>query len=119
MPIDPAVLAELTEKHPNAVVLTAEGDSVVVLPPSRAIWKRFRTFAADEKRRPDAFEALLRDCLVHPDKAGLEALLERRPGLAENFGGKLLELAGLAAEVEAKALVAGVEEARSNLLFRS
>jgi hypothetical protein len=101
--IDPTIAAELKGKHPGAVALTAAGETVAVVAPTRPQWKRFRSTAVDEKRRPEALEQLLRDCLVYPDQAALTAILERKPGLAETFGAEVLELAGAGAEVEKNA----------------
>lgn len=96
----PEQIEKVKAEHPRAVVLTAGGVSVAVVPPTRQIWRRFKTFVTDEKRRSDAYEVLLRDCLVHPDAAGLESILDQRPALAETFGAEVAELAGAGLEVE-------------------
>jgi hypothetical protein len=100
MPFDPAKLAEIREKHPRAVLLSAGGEDVVATPPTRHQWRRFKGCITDEKKRADAFEVLLRDCVVFPDAAGLEAILDRMPALAETFGDAVAELAGAGLEVE-------------------
>jgi hypothetical protein len=102
--IDPAVEAEMKEKHPGSVALTAGGETVVVVAPSRPIWKRFRTVvASDDKRRPEGLEQLLRDCLVYPDQKALTAILDRKPGLSETFAAEVCELAGAGLEVDKNA----------------
>jgi hypothetical protein len=98
--VDEKTIKEVREKHPKAVVLTAGGETVAVIPPTRAIWRRFKLCVTDERKRADAFEVLLRDCVVHPDAKGLEEILERRPALAETFGDAVAELAGAGLEVE-------------------
>jgi hypothetical protein len=100
MPFDPAKLTEIREKHPRAVTLTAGGETVVAVPPSRQTWRRFKSFVTNEQKRADAFEVLLVDCVVYPDRQGLEAILERMPALAETFGDAVAELAGAGLEVE-------------------
>lgn len=105
--MDPKTLEAIREKHPSCVVLSAKAGSdlieVAVVPPSRHAWRRFKACITDERKKPDAFELLVRDCTVHPDPAGLEAMLDRRPALAETFGDALCELAGAGLEVEKNA----------------
>jgi hypothetical protein len=103
MAIDPKVFEQLKEQNPRAVSLTAGGDTVVVNPPSRAHWRRFKTAARDEKKRGDALEIILRDCLLHPEPHAFEAMIEKRPGLVEVFAEEVLELAGAGLEVEKNA----------------
>jgi hypothetical protein len=100
---DNAKLIEIREKHPKAVALSAGGESVVVVPPGRTQWRRFKKAITDDAKRADAFEILLRDCVVYPDAQGLEAILDRMPALAETFGDAVAELAGAGLEVEKNA----------------
>jgi hypothetical protein len=104
MAIDPSIIEDLKQKHGEIHHLSHAGVDVVVKAPGRAEWKRFRALMADEKRRADSLETLLRDCIVHPDRSELDGILGRRPGLAETFGGKLVEIAGLSEGAEGKAL---------------
>jgi hypothetical protein len=104
MAIDSAAIEDLKAKHGEVHQLSHAGVEVIVRTPGRAQWKRFRALTADEKRRPDALETLLRDCLLYPSLSDLDAILDRRPGLAETFGGQLVELAGLSGEAEKKDL---------------
>jgi hypothetical protein len=98
--IDTKKLDELKVEHPRAVAFTAGGVTVVAVPPSRVQWRRFKACIRDEQKRVDAFEVLLRDCAIYPDKAGIEAMLEERPALAEVFGDEIAGLAGAGLEVE-------------------
>ena len=100
MPIDPQVFEQLKEKHPRAVSLTAGGDTIAVAPPTRPQWRRFKAAAADERKRPDALELILRDCLLYPDPQAFESMIEKRPALVEVFAEQVLELAGAGLEVE-------------------
>jgi hypothetical protein len=101
--IDPKKLDEIQEKHDGAVPLTAAGETVVVTTPTRVKWRRFKDAISDDRKKSIAFEILLRDCVVYPDAVGLEAMLERKPGLAETFGAECAELAGAGVEVEKNA----------------
>jgi len=101
---DDSTIQRLKAEHGEVYLVESGGVAVVVRPPRSPEYKRFRSLVMDEKRRPDALERLTRDCVVWPDPEELDALLERRPALAEVVGGKLLELAGAAEEVEIKKL---------------
>lgn len=94
--------AELLSKHADGHFISGpEGHEVFVNRPSRAAWKRFVKTQDDSSKRLDALEQLLKDCLVYPDKPGLDAILDSRPALGGLFGARLLELAG-AGETELK-----------------
>jgi hypothetical protein len=107
--MDDKTVEALKAKHPDVklVVLTAPGgEEVVVKKPDRIAFRRYRGAMMDDARRADANENLLRQCLVHPDAAAFEAMLDEAPGLSDTFSGKLLRIAGLGNEtqVEKKAL---------------
>lgn len=103
--LDKATIEKLKSEHGEIHRLTVgTGEAVVVKLPSRAVWKRFRKNTRDAERSADAGEQLLRDCVVHPSPDDFSAMLEKRPGLAEAFGGKLVELAGGVEDAEAEKL---------------
>jgi hypothetical protein len=108
--IDKSKLSEIVAKakadNPNAELhlLTVEDDQVIVRVPSGAAYQFFKDMASDDKKKTRALEELTRSCVVYPDATAFDALLERRPGLGTSFGGKLVELAGVVEEVEAKKL---------------
>jgi len=93
-------IAELKAKYGELHQLSHDGESVVVTRPNRQQWKKFRAFMNDDRKRGDAIESLLRECVVHPSLDELNSLLEVKPGLAEAFGSSVVELAG-AAKTEA------------------
>ncbi len=99
--MDDKTLGELKAQHGEVHVLGGSGELVVVKPPTRAAWKRFKTWLSDDRRKADAFEALLVDCIVFPSRDEVDKMLDRKPALAEAFGNKLFELAG-GGEVEAR-----------------
>lgn len=92
--------AEYGEVHE----LAFEGRTIFVKKPPRAEWKRFRKLASDPARRDEAMEQLLFGCCVHPDKAGLDKMLEDLPALDVQFGAELVRLAGGKGDAEAKKL---------------
>lgn len=96
---------ELKAQHGDVVELSHAGRSIIVKRPSRAVWRKFQAKARGPGplAQHDALEGLVRDCLVHPDPAGFDAMLEALPGLVATFGGELVELAGVGAS-EKKAL---------------
>jgi hypothetical protein len=103
------MLNRLRAAHPASVdltVLTApSGESVVVRNVTRAEWNRFRTkTAADDRKRFDLSEQLLFSCIVHPEKLEVESMLDRRPGLTETWFNGLMDVVGLARDLEKKAL---------------
>jgi hypothetical protein len=98
-------ITELKSKHGGELhLLVAAGEYCIATTPSPAQYQQFKDYAADDRKRTHALETLTRACVVYPDPAGLDVLLERKPGLATSFGGKLTELAGAVEEVEAKKL---------------
>jgi hypothetical protein len=99
------VVKELKTKHAGVPLslLSAGGNHVVVRPPSREEWGKFRKYGADPELRVHAGPNLLRDCLVHPSLEAFDTALGKMPGLAEAFAGEVVELAGMVA-VEKKVL---------------
>lgn len=102
--IAPEILAKLAESGIELHLLSSGEHHIVVKQPDRATYKRFRSMVADQAKRADAPEALVRDCVVYPDRDGFNALLERHPALGDVFAAKLLDIAGMNSEAEAKKL---------------
>lgn len=101
---DKETIERLKAEYGEVYLVEVGEAGVIVRPPTRAEYRRFRALAIDEKKRADAVERLVRDCVLWPDADGLDELLERRPALTEVIGGELLKLAGFAEEVEIKKL---------------
>lgn len=93
--MDADKLQEIRAKHADAQVLRSKGGEaeIVVRPPTRPEWRRF--MSEQRKKQDGALETLLLSCILYPDRPGYEAIFDRRPGLVEAWGGKLLEIAGL------------------------
>lgn len=100
----PDRIAELKAAHGEVYEITACDVTVVVKAPTRAQYNQYRTLMFDPDRRALANQGLLLNCVVDPDRAGMEALLERLPGLAETIGSEIAEIAGLTKQVETKKL---------------
>jgi hypothetical protein len=98
------LIQQLKAEHGEIYLLTAAEQSVIVKKPSRAVVKRFLSTITKDDRRHDAFEALLKDCVVWPDRAELGKLLEHKPGIVLPFGQKLSELAGAVEEADFRPL---------------
>ena len=88
----------------DIMLLSAGGYEVVAKAPGTAEMNMFRDLIASEKTKPRATERLLRACVLHPSQEELGAMLEKKPGLVESFGGKLVEEAGITEEAEVKKL---------------
>jgi len=96
-------LAELRAQHgPTVEELFAHEQHVYAKRPDRGAYKKFRAKSVNENTRADALEQLTRECIVHPTGADLMALFDAYPALADVFGAKVLESAGLTGEAEAK-----------------
>lgn len=104
--MDDAKLNELKAKHGELFELRAEqtGEVVVVKRPNEVLWKRFRAQMMDPGKKAFAPESLLLDCIVHPERAEVSAMLSRMPGLVEVFAAELATLGGATQTVEKKAL---------------
>jgi hypothetical protein len=83
---------------------TVDGKEFVVYArrPSRAEYKRFRADINNEKKQAGAVEMLLSSCILHPNTAAFQAILEEAPGLSETFGEELLKVCGLAVSADSK-----------------
>lgn len=95
----------LKQDNGEIFLLTAEtGDCIVVKPPTKIQYKRFKDTATNEKKKAYATEDLVRDCLVFPSLEQFNALLEKRPALPDVFGAAVLNIAGGAEEAQVKKL---------------
>lgn len=104
--LDDKEIAALKEKHGVEELhrFTAGGFTVHVKAPGRGEWNKFKSSINDEKKKVAAGEVLFRTCCVHPGAEEVDAMLSKRPGLAERFASELVELAGMTEEIEKKVL---------------
>jgi len=100
--IDPNVVTDLKTRHPDIdlYALDTSAGAIVFRPPSRVAWKRFQALSG----KPEAVEALACDCVLFPDRAGFQAMLERAPGIVVPITTKLVEYAGALEKAEAEKL---------------
>lgn len=69
---------------------------ILVKPPSRAEWSRFRAMVNEDGQRPQAMRTLLLNCILEPSRGDFEAgPLSTYPGLSESFGADLVKMAGV------------------------
>lgn len=97
-------LAALKAKFGEINLLEACDEQVLVRTPPYAEWQRFFSMANDPDQRSNALDTLTRACIVYPDKAGVNKLLNLKPALGVTFGNEISELAGLAKKVSRKKL---------------
>lgn len=90
-------LEEARGKHGELVLVAAEkaGEVAALRHPTRAEYQRFKQHRTDQRNRTTALERLVEACILIPNAAEFERVLEKKPVLADTFGEKLLEEAGL------------------------
>jgi uncharacterized protein Yka (UPF0111/DUF47 family) len=95
---------ELKEKQTRLFILRYEEHALLVRPMSRGDYKRLFTKLSDPKKSADAMEEVVSVCTFYPSSDGIEEMLDERPGLATTFGDKLLDIAGMSRDADAKKL---------------
>ena len=98
------VVSALKDAHGELHQLEANGLVVIVRKPSRGEYKRFMSEGADDRKRVNASENLVRTCVVWPERKVFDQMLEEFPGLAESYGFQVLEMAGAVEEASRKKL---------------
>ncbi len=97
--VTPEKLAELESAHGRIGVVThPDGKSwvLVLRHPRRVEYKMFRQYAANEQKKTEAQETLVKQTCVWPETpAALDALLDEWPGIPEACGATLMSLAGM------------------------
>lgn len=91
-------LQQLKSAYGEIYEISSGNVTIYCKPLSRGAFKRAFALLSSEKTRLDGFEALLIDSVVWPERAEMEVILERKPGLIVPFGGKIAEMAGLQEE---------------------
>ena len=101
-------IAALKSEHGDELRLVrVGGDTVVVKPPTRAVYKRFLDKSGDAKgaERRVALEEIGKACICHPTGAELDAVVEKRAALLTKAAGVALDMAGLGEEVAVEKLL--------------
>ena len=92
-------LQQLKSAYGEIYEMSSGGVTIYCKQVSRGAFKRAFALISSEKTRFDGLEALLIDSVVWPEKAEMNEILEKRPGLIVPFGNKIAELAGLQEEL--------------------
>lgn len=95
-------LEELELKHSEVKVVSTVLGDVALRGPTRGEYKLFRKAYHDDKKKPDATESMVRQCVVFPDSTEFAAMLDKKPGIADKCVEAVLELAGLTGEADSK-----------------
>lgn len=93
---------QLREKHGEFTVVKTKCGVVALRCPSRAEYTRYNSLIFDEKKRPQAFEALVTTCIIKPDSKTYLSWLEKAPGITETCLNAVLELAGVEKDAQTK-----------------
>jgi hypothetical protein len=102
-------ITDLKTKHGEIYVLehpVYTDATVIGRRPTRLEYDRFITEAGDDRKnvKTKALENFVKRAIVHPERAKVEVLLDRYPGLVSGYGDKLLEIIAVDQRVEAKKL---------------
>lgn len=99
-------LKDLESKFPGCARVVGPGEAfeIIVRKPTRQEYRMWRTKVANPQTLPDASEELIRQCAVHPDRAGVEALFNEFPAIAESDGAQaaIKRLTGMSSQEAAK-----------------
>lgn len=96
-----ALLERLKEKHgPELHTMRAKGMLFVVRLPKLPEFDKYMAAQLADATKHIATRALFKDCCVYPDRAELETIIERLPGISLGLGAEVAKLAGAGAEVE-------------------
>lgn len=106
------LITELKAKHHAhelnhcSIELDGELFEIVARTPTSGDYNRFRDqrMSEDPGMKAGANRVLVASSLVWPEPAEWGAMLERKPGLADNFAGELVEAAGAARGARRKKL---------------
>lgn len=100
--MDETKLAALRQKYPGRALagVKTQGREFVVGAPSRQDWHAFQDSLSDPKRGRVAMENLAKKCAVEPGPDELDALFEKKPGLASKLAEAVGKLAGMDDEAE-------------------
>ena len=95
-------ILKVKQENPGAEVyqLSAGPHAILVRSPSDAIWAAFQD--AKEKGGTRALKQLVLDCVLHPSADEVRSIFEKKPALANTWGVKLMDIAGLEEEAQVK-----------------
>jgi hypothetical protein len=95
-------IEEIKAKYPKARRLTSGDVEIIVRPPNRAEWKRSMSAARED--RAEELEQLLFAVTLEPDRETMKSLIAEFPGLPQEFGDVIAEMAGAAQKAHSEPL---------------
>jgi hypothetical protein len=84
------------------VAVRTKGGVAVFRSCTRQEYARYNSMIFDEKKRPQAFEALVSTCIVKPDSKTFGSWLDKSPGITETCLNAVLELSGVERDAQTK-----------------
>lgn len=105
----PEKLDELKAEHGEIYLIRhpdGEFPPVIVKKPSKTEYNRFKSEASHDRKAvaDKAVTGFFNRHVVYPARGDLDVILEQYPALEDAYGKKLLELAGMVENAEAKKL---------------
>jgi hypothetical protein len=102
-------LTELKSEHGELNLIRHPEDNfprVIVKKVAKSEYSRFKSELGNDRKAVSekALEGLLKRHVVYPPRDEFESILEDYPALADTYGKKLLALAGMSEDVDAKKL---------------
>lgn len=95
MELTKQVIEKLEAEHGAILPVKAKSGAAAFRVPTPEEWQRFVDELADPEMKPRALKGLVFSCRVWPEDGEFAALIGRRPGLVQSFGGELTEFAGI------------------------
>jgi hypothetical protein len=93
--IPPEVISKLKAEHGGLRLLGNDDGCAIFRCPTTQEWQRFLDQMAEPETKAAAVKQLVIDCCVYPPEAQFFALIERKPGIVNAFGGDVIEFAGM------------------------
>jgi hypothetical protein len=99
------LIAKLKAEHGGDIYeFSQDGIVVYFRAAKRAEYARFKDRVAEKTNRMLAIDELVISCVVHPAQEAFEAILEKRPALADVLSEEILTIAGAVRGAEVKKL---------------
>jgi hypothetical protein len=95
--IEEKVLEDLRAKHGDLYMVETEIGPVVFRGANRVEYRQWKSARDDDAKKFAADEILSRACVVYPDAAAFEAMLDKLPALAGILQGEIIQVSGGAA----------------------
>jgi hypothetical protein len=97
-------IAKLKAEHGDVYEFSQDGIVLYFRQAKRAEYARFKDRVAEKSSRQIAIDELVGSCVVHPAREAFEAILEKRPALADVLSEEILTIAGAVRGAEVKKL---------------